>query len=368
MRQIKCLKWLLLLCLISAVIVSCDDSPPTTLPPASPGGGFIIETLTSYNGGPDIPEPSVEIDSNWLADLTGAAGDATAFTVITNGLGLATAIGKRAPAKWRFTWVASADASDVCDGKHTDINAPLNETVGVLCEVTEVVVASSASIFLMSPNPVYTGAPPSAGTVMGSGLSSTYGMPLAQYYTMDGTLISQENATSVSGDGTSMQIPGFNTSQLPVGTYAAFVSNAASGGTYSYLGTGAVQVANGGVTINGYEQSTQVCHRWLAGGDCQQWFTVYDNGTVSITVNGVVSSVYYSTNSTSASLAIDLANAINSNISVNSLVTALVSGTTVMINANQPGAQYSLSAAATSSDMDDFPDGSFIAAASNSTF
>jgi hypothetical protein len=55
-------------------------------------------------------------------------------------------------------------------------------------------------------------------------------MPLVQYYTLDGTLVGQENATSIASNGTWMQIPAFNISQLPAGTYAAFVNNAASGG------------------------------------------------------------------------------------------------------------------------------------------
>lgn len=365
------LKWMLLVSLSLSLIaaVSCDNSPPPTLPPATPGGGFVIESFKSINGGPDITEPSVEITSNWQADLAGASGDPTVFTVITSILGLAPAVGKRAPAKWQFTWVASADDSNICDGKDITLSVQLNGIAGVVCEefVTSESVAASASAFSMSPNPVFTTAPPSAGTITGTGFNSTYGMPLAQYYTLDGTLISQENATSVSSDGTQIQISGFSTSQLPIGTYAAFVSNAASGGTYTYLGTGAVQVANGGVFIDGWEQSTQVCHHWLAGGDCQTWVTVYDSGTVSITINGVVSSVYYSNNSTSASLAIALAGAINSNTSLNTLVTALVTGTTVMINTNQPGMQYSLSAVATSGQTRTFPDGSFAASASGPT-
>jgi RHS repeat-associated protein len=125
---------------------------------------------------------------------------------------------------------------------------------------------------------------------------------------------------------------------------------------------------SGSVSISGAEQSTQVCHRWLAGGDCQQWITVYDHGTVSITVNGVLSSVSYGSGSTSSSITTALASAINSNGSINSLVSASASSSTVTIIAKQGGSQtnYSLSAAATTGDPTDFPDGSFYTSASGS--
>jgi hypothetical protein len=200
------LRSLPLVCLIAAVIVSCDNNPAPTLPPATPGGGFIIETFRSVNGGPDITEPSVELNSSWVNDLSGAAGDPGTFTVITSALGLASAVGKRAPASWKFTWVASADETNGCDGQSTTENAFLNQIVGVVCEefVVSESVGNAIGSFTMSPNPVYIAAPPSTATVTGNGLSSTNGMPLVQYYTLDGTLVAQENATSVSAN--TMQI------------------------------------------------------------------------------------------------------------------------------------------------------------------
>src|SRR5579885_2535361 len=102
-------KWALPVCLFAVVFVSCENNPPATLPPSTPGGGFIIESLVSVNGGPEIPEPSVDLYNQWMSDDAGAAGDPTAFTVITGTLGLASAVGKRAPATWRFIWQAAAD-------------------------------------------------------------------------------------------------------------------------------------------------------------------------------------------------------------------------------------------------------------------
>jgi len=125
---------------------------------------------------------------------------------------------------------------------------------------------------------------------------------------------------------------------------------------------------SGSVTISGYEQSAQVCTQHLAGGDCGRYVTRYDYGTVSITVNGVLSSVSYGQGSTSSSIATALASAINSNGNIDSLVSASASGSAVTITAKQGGSQtnYSLSAAATSADPNDFPDGSFYTASGSS--
>lgn len=117
--------------------------------------------------------------------------------------------------------------------------------------------------------------------------------------------------------------------------------------------------SSGSVTISGAEQSTQVCHRWLAGGDCQQWITVYDHGTVSITVNGVTEQTTYGSTSTSSSIASSLTSAFNSD--PNSYVTATVSGAviTLVSKASGSGTEYKLSATSSTGDPTDFGGPSF---------
>jgi RHS repeat-associated protein len=140
-------------------------------------------------------------------------------------------------------------------------------------------------------------------------------------------------------------------------------------GSEQSIGGSPATSGTGSVTVSGTEQSVQVCTQHLAGGDCGRYTTRYDHGTVSITVNGVASSVSYSQGSTSSSIATGLASAINANTSINSLVSASASGSRVTITARQTGSQtnYSLSAAATSGDTTDFPDGSFFTTASGAT-
>lgn len=111
-------------------------------------------------------------------------------------------------------------------------------------------------------------------------------------------------------------------------------------------GSAGVAPGSGTVTITGYEQSTQVCHRWLAGGDCQQWLTEYDSGTVSITVDGFTESVSYGQGSTTSSIAAALASAFNG--ATGSPVTASASGAVVTLTANETdntiGTTYAFSA------------------------
>jgi hypothetical protein len=367
------LKWLLLLCLIAGVIVSCENNAPPTLPPVTPGGGFILQTSVTINGSLPITAPGVTVEGEWQSDEPGAAGDPSTFTVTTNALALASLSGKRAPAVWKLTWLGGGPAS-ACTGVVAENTVQLNELAVFLCIIqTNSSGTSSAAAFSLAPNPVYTGAPPSGGTVIGSGLSTTYGMPLVQYYTLDGTLIAQENATSVASNGTWMQIPAFNISQLPGGTYAAFVNNAASGGGYTYLGTGAVQVVvgaapgTGSVTISGSEREVFPC------GGCPGF---WDGGTLAIFVNGIsAGNINYGTSSTTqpnpmptaASLAALLANAINTN---SSLVSATVTGATVNLTSRTGGSStnYSLSTQVNSSVLHaGFPPASFTLTASGAT-
>lgn len=136
--------------------------------------------------------------------------------------------------------------------------------------------------------------------------------------------------------------------------HAQCVSYSLGYAVYSSESFGNIQVGAGGpvpghgsVVISGDEQSTQVCHRWLAGGDCQQWITTYDSGTVSITVNGFTVSVNYGSTSTASSLATALASALNG--TTGSPVTASINGSTDVLTARTTGAGTNYTLSATSS-------------------
>lgn len=99
----------------------------------------------------------------------------------------------------------------------------------------------------------------------------------------------------------------------------------------------------GQATINGAEDSTsyQKCMRSFEG-DCVEWATIttYNNGVVSLTLNGQTVSATYGESSTPSTIANALAVAISNNSTLSSMFVATASGGVVGISAKQPGVEY----------------------------
>jgi len=357
---------------------SCDDT--TNLPPTTPGGGFYVQTLGQDNtSGFGVPFATYGINVQGVWDHDNASclgtpvGDASTWNLNSSNTSLIMVTNGRLCAYWKFYWQTQSPFIGCGNLPPATGYVPIGPPYWALMQYTCILtnggpIISDALGIQFSPAPTFTDVTSGTITALGTGFSATNGMPLFQYFDLNGTLVAQTNATSVAANGNSAAGPvPSNIGSTTPGFYLGRVSNAAPGGSYTYLNSGSVIVANGGVTIDGYEQSTDVCRRWAIGGDCMMWVTVYDHGTVSITVNGVVLSVSYSQYSTSSTIATDLANTINANTSINTLVSATAWGTQVLINVTQSGSHYSLSATAASSDTGDFPDGSFSAYASAPT-
>lgn len=359
MRRLKLT--LILLIVALSIAISCNDTTP---PEATPGGGFLIQTLVNENG-IVFTAAGVAVLGKWQKDLPGAAGDPSQFTQITNSEGLAAVVGGRAPANWQFTWLSASGEGSVCDGFSASGDIALNQISDFTCITANFIGFVAASAISVSPNPINTTSPPNSITVTGQGFSTTYGMPLLQYFALDGTLVAQETATSVSG-GTSMQVSGGGISQMPVGTYAGYVSNAGPNGSWNYVGTAGLQVADGWVTIGGPGEQTITSCRPGCSPSCSVYcvLTIYDNGTVGITVNGFPKTVSYGNLSNFASIASDLAGAFNND--PNSPVIASTNGPVVLFARKNRSASYSFSTAV-SYDYTHFSHPSFTAAPSGPT-
>ncbi len=342
--------------LVIAVACNSGPAPAPTLPEGTPG--FYIQTNeVDYVHFVVGPVPDVEVRATRTQALPGASGSVIATTVTTDGAGLGTVIDGQTPAMWNFQWVYGPGFTSVCNGQ---TGPPIQLNVGGTVYPTCYIYAAGGSAlvegsgaFALSPNPIQNWSPPSSATITGTGFDPTYGMPLVQYYGSDGTLVAQENATSVSSDGTTIQIPGFNTSALAPGEYVGFISNAASGGTYSYLGTAAVNVIAPTVTVMGAEQS------WITDEDCIQHgygcppYYGYDSGQVGLTVNGVTAWAYYGSSDDDNSVASNLAATINGMSSFP--VTATVSGATLTLVGKQTNAGTSYSVSGTVQDYYSYP-------------
>jgi phage tail sheath gpL-like len=106
------------------------------------------------------------------------------------------------------------------------------------------------------------------------------------------------------------------------------------------------------VTISGREQAVPTC-------PTTRCFTVWDTGTVSLTVNGFTKNVGYAKPDTPATVATNLAAAFQGD--ANSPVSVSVSGSVLTLTAKSMGMRtnYALSASSGSNDTSDFGGPSF---------
>jgi hypothetical protein len=224
------------------LLTGCPPESPT-LPPATPGGGFIIETGFNPYGAPVlvIPAPGSSIQGTWQSDSYGATGDPSSWTEMTNAEALASVVNGRAPATWTFTWVSSV-TFPACSGKQSNGTVSLHGIEGIVCYERGGYVSGEAQPFVFSPNPLNPASLPSTVTIQGSGFISTYGMPVVQYFDMQGNLVTQQAVTSVSPDGTTLTATTPNISELAAGAYAGVINNINASGSYDYVGTVAVDV------------------------------------------------------------------------------------------------------------------------------
>jgi hypothetical protein len=236
----------LLLTLSMLALTGCPSSGPT-LPPATAGGGFFISTFTSFNLSPPVVAPLVQIKMTWKKDLPGAVGNTATQNVTTNAAGVGIASNARVPATWNFKWVFALVGP--CEGQNLDADAKeVDDDIGLVCTVETIGGADQATAsvlpdFSFSPNPIATdGSSGSEAFISGSNFSAQFGMPLVQYFDLNGNLITQSNADAVAPNGTWMSAPVPDISQLPVGTYVGLLNNANPNGGYDIIGSVTVQV------------------------------------------------------------------------------------------------------------------------------
>jgi hypothetical protein len=228
-----------------AWLTGCPADTTPTLPPTTNGGGFIIETHFTING-ITVIEPHTQTYWQWTVDGVGAKGNANPFYAETNELGLYAATYGRVPAQWTASWISSLNPyATGCNTLSSTITVNnRGELVDLNCILTTSGTVSilSSGGFSFTPNPFNTAAPPLSISIQGQGLISTYGMPVIQYFDMNGNLVSQQSASAVSSDGTILTASTPPLIELPSGIYAGIVSNIAADGSYQYAGTASVDV------------------------------------------------------------------------------------------------------------------------------
>jgi hypothetical protein len=221
------------------VLTGCPPQSPT-LPPATSGGGWILETgFVAYGTNFVIPAPLTTVSGSWLSEPSGATGDPSSFQVSTNADAIVALNDARAPATWTLTWVRSF-SFPACAGQST-AQVTLHSIELFYCLATGGAVGELPP-FSFWPDPINPANLPASIMIQGSGFTSTYGMPVLQYFDMSGNLIDQRAVDSVSADGTTLTATPPNFSELATGTYAGVINNIAADGSYQYAGTVAVNV------------------------------------------------------------------------------------------------------------------------------
>lgn len=229
---------LFLLCPAFLLLSGC---PAPTLPPATAGGGWILQTVVISNVAGVGFVGGVGVQGHWEKDQPGASGDASPFSVTTNLVGLFPLPGKRAPATWNVSWISGGPPP--CAGLTASNTVSAGAVEEFICFITEVIGGLENSGFAFSPGTIVTdGSSGSEAVITGAGFSSQYGLPLLQYFDLNGNLVAQTNVSTVAGDGSWVSAPIPDISQLGVGTYVGIVKNANSSGGYDFLGAAAVQV------------------------------------------------------------------------------------------------------------------------------
>lgn len=109
-------------------------------------------------------------------------------------------------------------------------------TYGFPCDALIYIPVTNSNVSLSaSPASVYLPSPPTTATITGQGFDTTYGMPEVEYFDSNGYLVGSVYASSVSGDGTSLQAGVPDLSNVYSGTYQVRVTNEMSGGYYANI-------------------------------------------------------------------------------------------------------------------------------------
>jgi hypothetical protein len=252
---ITCLTILVMALVLTA---GCDENTPT-LPPTVGLGGFLGATFIQHQPSPVVVFPGETLKGNWQNDCSPGSpqGSAQPWVDTSNFEGAIIVVNGRTCA----TWFISAE-NGPCIGLGGNVfikqSVPYNVTVTSLCQISPqgvpIIASDDPTSVYFYPFRIFNQNPSQSPTVSavipGSpvGFTSTYGMPLFQYFDSSGTLIAQEYATSVTiaSDGTSATGPmPSNISQAPPGVYVGLAKNATASGTYSVLGEGAITVLSG---------------------------------------------------------------------------------------------------------------------------
>src|SRR5688572_13792931 len=134
----------------------------------------------------------------WLNDTGSPQGSVTSFAAFTNSGANYNVTNGRVPANWRILATNGA-CFQVLEPSVRNVTAGSTQVARCVVSTLFFLTATPASINLASPPPTVS--------IGGGGFNTTYGMPVVEYYDqVTGVLIANATASSVAGDGSSLEV------------------------------------------------------------------------------------------------------------------------------------------------------------------
>lgn len=207
-------------------------------------GGWIAETQYWPLNGNLGQAQGTTLHGDWVSDQAGAAGDPSSWQLKTDELGLAVVQNGRAPATWKVIWLLSdTPGASGCDNDSlTAAVSYVGEVAPYVCYQWLTDIGFDSQAIAVNPRYVNPASPPANFVVSGSGMSVANGGPVFQFVDMDGNVIGQTAAQSVSSDGTTANVSPSAVAELNAGTYVVLVSNVNSDSSLQTLGSTSIQV------------------------------------------------------------------------------------------------------------------------------
>jgi hypothetical protein len=188
----------------------CANKAPEA---TQPGGGMSI--FTYYQAELDGPIQTVagaQIELSYVSDKQyqqyyAAGSDYSPVNAFTGPNGQYYNANKRSPALWTFTWGANGAHPECLAAFGNNVNIlifPIDAynvgSNGELCEAFNLPLleASGDTPVTFSPNSINVNAKPPSVSVNGSGFTTTYGVPVVQFYDSGGNFITEQGATSTT--------------------------------------------------------------------------------------------------------------------------------------------------------------------------
>jgi hypothetical protein len=208
-------------------VINCGGGSSPTPTPTTGFKAAGEQWFLGFDGTPQFLS-GTSVSGFWISDTGTTTGTRTSFAGFTNSGAFMSIPDGRVPANWRIL-ANNGACLGVLENPVRNVTVGSTQKARCLVSTLFALTAAPASINLASP--------PSTVSIGGGGFSTTYGMPVVDYYDQySGILVASATASSVSGDGSSLDVVTPDLSGVYTGGYNIVVSNKTSDGSSTMVG------------------------------------------------------------------------------------------------------------------------------------